>query len=131
MRRGERALGYVIAATVVGWLLLLGSGRVASGATESGPDVPPWVACAFGPDGEPIRCRCQFSDPVGMLVDDPADCPEPPPPSTTVVDCWLPTGEPCSSSTTTVYDPTPADVNDLPIEPTPVVPVVLEPTFTG
>lgn len=96
--------------------------------TASADDVPPLAACARGPDGEPIHCRCLYSDPVGLPVDDPADCPEPPPPpSTTVVDCWLPSGEPCSSSTT-VYVPTPADVNDLPIEPEPVV---LEPRFTG
>lgn len=119
----SRALAVVLA--VAG---LLGLWRAPADADD--PPGWPLAACAIAPDGSPVHCRCLFSDPVGLPVDDPAECPPPVP--TTVVDCWLPTGEPCepsSTTSTTTYVPTPADVNDLPIEPAPVVD--LEPRFTG
>lgn len=97
-------------------------------AAELVDEPPGWpnAACAIDPDGAPVHCRCLFSDPVGLPVDDPAECPPPTPTSTVVVDCWLPSGEPCSTTSTTLYRPTPADRNDLPVEP-----VLVEPAFTG
>lgn len=97
-------------------------------AGASTPD-PPGAVCGRDPNGQPVHCRCLYSDPVGLPVDDPADCPPAPPPtSTTVVDCFDPAGNPCSTTSTT--EPSPL-VDERRLPSAPAHPIPSAPAFTG
>lgn len=107
------------ACVLLGWLFVIARTPPARG------DGLPDAACARDPQGQPVHCRCLHSKPQGMPVADPASCPPAP---VVIVDCVDPSGAPCPGPTTSssVYVPTAADVNDAPAEP-----VLGSPGFTG